>query len=357
MRRSRDSGDEFAVVKTVATPREAIELGHALRSRIEEAGSIRGIPVSVDASIGIALAPDDGVEVGQLVRRADVAMYAAKEGRAGVVRYSIESDRNDANKLVLMTELRTAVERGELEVHYQPIVSAADGVLAKVEALVRWRHPSKGLLLPGAFIPLAEHTRLIVDLNRFVMHEAVRQCGIWRHRGLDVGLTVNVGVLDLLDPTFVARVQSTLGEARFPASGLTVEITEEAFVREPARVRVTLEALRALGVQIAIDDFGTGYSSLSYLKNLPVDVLKIDRSFVSDLPASGAGVAIVAATIELSHRLGLAVVAEGVETAEQFEFLAELGCDLIQGYVVSKPLPAAVLGPHMDSLVQGQAAA
>lgn len=226
-----------------------------------------------------------------------------------------------------------------------------------MEALVRWRHPSKGLLQPGAFVPLAEHTRLVVELNRFVLHEAVRQCGIWRRRGFDIGVTVNVAVLDLLDPTFPAGVETTLREAGFPSSALTVEITEGAFVREPARVRATLEALRALGVQVAIDDFGTGYSSLSYLKNLPVDLLKIDCSFVSDLPGSGAGVAIVAATVELAHRLGLAVVAQGVETAEQYEFLAELGCDLIQGYVVSTAVPAAVLGPQMDALSEGQAAA
>jgi diguanylate cyclase (GGDEF)-like protein len=345
---SRLGGDEFAVVLAPTTPRQAVEVGHALRRIIEAPGSVRGIPVSVDASIGIALAPEDGTDVGQLVRRADVAMYAAKQGRGGVMRYDVETDRNDANKLVLMTELRVAVERGELEVHYQPIVAAGSGQLEKVEALVRWRHPSRGLLQPGAFIPLAEHTRLIIELNRFVLCEAIRQCAVWRRLGIDLGVTVNTTVLDLLDPTYATGIEATLREAGFPPSALTIEITEGAFVQEPARVRRTLETLRALGVQVAIDDFGTGYSSLGYLKELPVDLLKIDRSFVSDLPGSEASAAIVAAAIELSHRLGLAVVAEGVETPEQYEFLAELGCDLIQGYLVSKPVSASALASLIE---------
>ncbi len=346
---SRLGGDEFAVLLTRTTPREAMELGHALRRSIEAPGSVRGIPVSVDASIGIALAPEDGSEVGQLVRRADVAMYAAKHGRAGVLRYDAGADRNDASKLVLMTELRAAVERGELEVHYQPIVGASSGLLEKVEALVRWRHPRRGQLQPGQFIPLAEHTRLIIELNRFVLREAVRQCGVWRRQGFDLGVTVNFTVLDLLDPTFAAGVEDTLREAVFPPSALTIEITEGAFAQEPARVRLTLEALRALGVRVAIDDFGTGYSSLSYLKELPVDLLKIDRAFVSDLPNSEACAAIVAAAIELSHRLGLEVVAEGVESAEQYEFLVELGCDLIQGFVVSKPVSPSELASLIEA--------
>ena len=354
---SRLGGDEFAVVVAGTTPRDAVALGHALRRSIEAPGAIRDIPVSVDASIGIALSPDDGVDVGQLVRRADVAMYAAKDARAGVLRYDATTDRNDASKLVLMTELRVAVERGELEVHYQPIVVATTGNLDKVEALVRWRHPVNGLIQPGAFIPLAEHTRLIVDLNRFVMCEAVRQCGIWRRQGVDLGVNVNMTVLDLLETSLAADVESVLRAAEFPPAALTIEITEGAFVREPDRVRRTLEALRALGVQVALDDFGTGYSSLSYLKDLPVDVLKIDRSFVSELPGSEASMAIVAAAIELSHRLGLKVVAEGVETSGQYECLEALGCDLIQGYVVSRPVTASALASMMEEASRDEAQA
>jgi EAL domain-containing protein (putative c-di-GMP-specific phosphodiesterase class I) len=277
----------------------------------------------------------------------------AKETRASVLRYSLENDRNDASKLVLMTELRVAVERGELEVHYQPVVEATSGRLDKVEALVRWQHPEKGMLQPGAFIPLAEHTRLIVDLNRFVMGEAIRQCGVWRRAGVDLGVTVNISVLDLLDPPFARAVQAMLQEADFPPGALTLEITEGAFVQEPERVRRTLELLRALGIQVALDDFGTGYSSLSYLKDLPVDLLKIDRSFVSELPGSDASMAIVAAAIELSHRLGLRVVAEGVETEGQYECLEALGCDLIQGYVVSRPVTASALASMMDQAARG----
>jgi EAL domain-containing protein (putative c-di-GMP-specific phosphodiesterase class I) len=268
----------------------------------------------------------------------------------------VENDRNDASKLVLMTELRVAVERGELEVHYQPVVEATSGRLEKVEALVRWQHPEKGMLQPGAFIPLAEHTRLIVDLNRFVMREAIRQCGVWRRAGVDLGVTVNISVLDLLETPFAGVVQALLQAADFPPGALTLEITEGAFVKEPERVRRTLELLRALGVQVALDDFGTGYSSLSYLKDLPVDLLKIDRSFVSELPESDASMAIVAAAIELSHRLGLRVVAEGVETEGQYECLEALGCDLIQGYVVSRPVTASALASVMDAAARGGAA-
>jgi diguanylate cyclase (GGDEF)-like protein len=355
---SRLGGDEFAIVLSNTTARQAIEFGHALRSSIEEPCSIRDIPVSVDASIGIALAPGDGTEVTQLIQRADVAMYAAKQARAGVLRYDATSDRNDANKLVLMSELRVAVERGELDVYYQPIVTAAGGTLKKVEALVRWRHPTRGMIPPGEFIPLAEHTRLIVDLNQFVLSEAARQCGIWRRQGVDLGVTVNMTVLDLLERTFASDVDRTLREAGFPASALTIEITEGAFMREPERVRRTLEALRALGAQVAIDDFGTGYSSLSYLKDLPVDLLKIDRSFITGLPKSEANTAIVAAAIELAHRLGLQVVAEGVETDEQYECLEALGCDLIQGFLISRPVPASALATMMEeaSLDVSQAA-
>jgi EAL domain-containing protein (putative c-di-GMP-specific phosphodiesterase class I) len=305
--------------------------------------------VSVDASIGLAIGPEDGGDVGQLVRHADVAMYVAKRARVGVVRYDSAADSNDANKLSLMTELRVAVERGELEVHYQPIVEITGGRLTKVEALVRWNHPTRGLLAPGAFVPLAEHTRLITLLNWFVLGESVHQCAAWRRRGAEVGVTVNVTVYDLLSSSYADDVRGVLRAASLPADALTIEITEGAFAQEPERVRRTLDALRARGVQVAIDDFGTGYSSLSYLKDLPVDVLKIDRSFVVDLPESEASAAIVAAAIELSHRLGLTVVAEGVEEEAQWDCLESLGCDLIQGFVVSRPVSAAGLSKLLEA--------
>jgi diguanylate cyclase (GGDEF)-like protein len=346
---SRLGGDEFAVVVPRTNPHEALAIGHAMRRAIEAPWSIRDIPISVDASIGIALAPEDGSDVSQLIRRADVAMYAAKRARAGVLRYDAATDRNDVGKLALMTELRVAVEREELDIHYQPIVDAHTGMLEKVEALVRWQHPTKGLLAPASFMPLAEHTRLVIGLNRFVLGEAVRQCRIWRGDGIDVGVTVNVTVLDLLERTFASDVAETLRGAAFPASALTIEITEGALVQEPDRARRTLERLRGLGVKIAIDDFGTGYSSLSYLKDLPVDVLKIDRAFINDVPASHTSIAIIAAAIELAHRLDLEVVAEGVETEAQFECLEALGCDLIQGYVVSRPVPAAELTTLLEA--------
>ncbi|HXY17051.1 MAG TPA: bifunctional diguanylate cyclase/phosphodiesterase [Gaiellaceae bacterium] len=354
---SRLGGDEFAIVLSPTTPQEALTFANRLRHGIELPGSIRDIPVSVDASIGVALAPEDGNDVGQLIRRADVAMYLAKQTRAGVTRYDPSADRNDASKLVLMTELRVAVEREELEVHYQPIVTARTGTLTKVEALVRWHHPTKGMIPPDQFLPLAEHTRLVVNLNRFVLRQAIKQCRVWREGGVDLGVTVNMSVLDLLETSFAVDVQHALAQEKFPPPALTIEITESAFVQEPARVRRTLDSLRALGVQVAIDDFGTGYSSLSYLKDLPVDVLKIDQSFVSGLPRSEASTAIVAAAIELSHRLGLSVVAEGVETDDQYDCLDALGCDLIQGYIISRPVPASTLASMMREASQEQSQA
>jgi diguanylate cyclase (GGDEF)-like protein len=346
---SRLGGDEFAIVLSGATPTQTIELGDAVRRTVEAPTFIRGIPVSVEASVGVAIAPDDGDYMGQLVRRADVAMYAAKQGRAGVLRYDPETDLNDASKLVLMTELRAAVERGEIEVHYQPVVTAAGGTLRSAEALVRWRHPTKGLLRPDTFLPLAEHTRLVIDLTRTVLDQATRQCSIWRRHGSDIGVAVNLTVLDLLEPSIVSLVDDTLRDAGLPPSALTIEITESAFMKEPERVRSTLDALRALGIRIAIDDFGTGYSSLSYLRDLPVDVLKIDRSFIVDLVENDANTAIVAATIDLAHRLGLTVVAEGVDEDAQFDCLEELGCDLIQGYLISAPVSASALSRLMET--------
>ncbi len=344
---------------------------HGLRARLEDVGDDRavahaesrierdldGLPtgcehVGADESFGRV---DQRVSGDTWVCRLDqgdlgrVAMYVAKQARAGVVRYDPASDRNDAGKLVLMTELRVAVERGELEVHYQPIVNTKDGTLAKVEALVRWRHPTRGMIGPGVFVPLAAHTRLIVDLNSFVLRESLRQCAIWRGWGIDLEVSVNVTVLELLEASFPTNVDAALRAASFPASALTVELTEEALVQEPERVRRTIDALQGLGVQVAIDDFGTGYSSLSYLKELPVDLLKIDRSFVADLPESHASLAIVAAAIELSHRLGLEVVAEGVETQEQYDCLVELGCDLIQGYLICRPVSAAKLSKMIEA--------
>ncbi|MDH4178517.1 MAG: bifunctional diguanylate cyclase/phosphodiesterase [Thermoleophilia bacterium] len=340
---SRLGGDEFALVASGTTPLQAMELAQAVRDAIARPYVVRRIPVSVDASVGVALAPSDGVDPGQLIRRADVAMYAAKQGRAGVLRYDARIDLNDAANLVLMTELREAVDRSELEVHYQPIVETGTGMLRSVEALVRWNHPTRGLLQPGAFMPLAEHTRLVVELNRMVLREATRRCAEWRRHGAGLGVSVNLSVLELLDASCVHDVVGALENAGLPPSALTIEITEGAFVREPGRVTRTLDALRELGVRVAIDDFGTGYSSLGYLRTLPVDVLKIDRSFIADIATSEASRAIVAASVDLAHRLGLEVVAEGVEDDAQHDVVEALDCDLVQGYVVSRAVPAAEL--------------
>jgi diguanylate cyclase (GGDEF)-like protein len=337
---ARLGGDEFGVLLTSSGPSQALEAGAEMRRRIGEPFSVRGIPVWVDASIGVAVAPEHGNQTTQLIRRADVAMYAAKRGRLGVALYDPESDLNDAGRLVLMTELRAAIERGDLDVHYQPIVEIDTGTVVSVEALARWRHPERGLLLPGAFLPLAEHTGLVLEINRLVAEQAVRQCAAWQQLGVELGVSVNVSVLDLLDPNFVGDLLRLLREHDVAPGQLTIEVTEDLLLQEPERVGRTLASLRGSGIRVAIDDFGTGYSSLSYLRQLPVDGLKVDRSFVQGIPEDAASIAIIRSVVELSRSLGLAVVAEGVERPEQADALVDAGCDLIQGFLVSTPKPA-----------------
>jgi diguanylate cyclase (GGDEF)-like protein len=340
---ARLGGDEFGVVLPATSPSLALAAGAHLRRTLETPFAIREIPVFVDASVGIALAPEHGAETGQLVRRADVAMYLAKRGRSGVALYDPETDLNDAGRLVLMTELRHAIEAEDLEVHYQPIVDVATRQIATVEALVRWRHPIRGLLSPAAFLPLAEHTGLIVELNRLVAREAVAQGAAWRRLGVNLGVSVNMSMLDMLDRSLAHDLLRLVDEHALPPDRFTVEITEDALMQEPERVRRTIERLRQAGIRVAIDDFGTGYSSLSYLRELPVDTVKIDRAFVEGLPEDGPSEAIVRATTQLAERLGLLVVAEGVETEAQLAVLAAAGVDRIQGYLASKPLPGTEL--------------
>jgi diguanylate cyclase (GGDEF)-like protein len=317
----------------------AAKLVHALKAPCQ----LDGVTVVAEVSIGIVHAPTHGEDFETLLRRADVAMGQARERRAGYAIYDPDQDPHDPRRLALMGELRRAIERDELVLHYQPKIDVRSGGLAGVEALVRWEHPQKGLLGPGAFVPVAEQTGLIRPLTRWVLGEALRQCRAWRVAGMDVPVAVNLAVPSLLDPSLPGEVRRLLAESGLEPSRLVLEITETSLMGDPARAGASLEELAGMGVRLAIDDFGTGYSSLAYLKRLPVDEIKIDRTFVSDMTRQPDDAAIVRATIDIARNLGLEVVAEGVETQDVWDELAALGCDLIQGFFAGRPVPAAEL--------------
>ncbi|HZR92144.1 MAG TPA: EAL domain-containing protein [Gaiellaceae bacterium] len=344
---ARLGGDEFAILTVeIGQDESAIALARTLRQAVEWPFSLRGLTLEVEASIGIALFPEHGTDAETLLRHADVAMYLSKETHSGIEVYVPERDVYSPDRLKLLGELRRAITRRELVLHYQPKVNLRTCEVIGFEALVRWLHPEQGLLPPDRFVPFAEHTGLIKPLTRYVLREAVAQCTAWRRLGLDLTVAVNLSGRDLLDlhlPDDVARV---LREARLEPHRLELEITENTILTDPVRTRAILERLKGLGVRLAIDDFGSGYSSLGYLKRLPLDVLKIDKSFVLGmLHDDGDNPAIVRSTIDLAHNLGLQVVAEGVETEEAGAVLAALHCDAAQGSYFSPPLE----GPQAQS--------
>jgi diguanylate cyclase (GGDEF)-like protein/PAS domain S-box-containing protein len=338
---ARLGGDEYAVLLPGAdAERACVVAGHLLRA-LERPFEIECSEVEVGGSIGVALYPEHGDDADTLLRRADIAMYAAKEARSGLAMYEPEADLHSPERLRLLTDLRRAIEHGELILHYQPQVDVGTGTLAAVEALVRWQHPQRGLVAPDVFIPLAEQTRLIRPLSRWVLGAALRQYAEWHAAGLSIPIALNLSAHDLHDPTLPDLVTELRHKWEVPDGALRLEITESSLMADPARAREVLARLRAAGVQIAIDDFGTGYSSLAYLKDLTVDELKIDRSFVHDMSAEAGARAIVRSIIDLSDDLGLRVVAEGVEDQATWEALAALGCDVAQGYYFAPPLEAA----------------
>jgi diguanylate cyclase (GGDEF)-like protein len=346
---ARLGGDEFGLVAP-GTEADGMSLAGRIHAALELAVDLDGFSVEAAASVGIAAYPEHGADVDALLQHADVAMYVAKDARAGTCAYDPEQDTNDAARLALAGELRRAIEREELVVHYQPKAELATGRITGVEALVRWEHPTRGFIRPDEFIAIAERTGLIKPLSRFVLSAALRQCRAWSDEGIDLHVAVNLTVPDLLDPELVDRVAALLEETGVAPEQLELELTESTLLADPERVRSTLDRLDDLGTSLAIDDFGTGYSSLGYLKRLPVRTIKIDRSFVMDMLESPSDEAIVRSTIELARNLGLRVVAEGVETEAAWDALREHGCTLAQGYLISKPAPAAELD---ELLAQG----
>jgi diguanylate cyclase (GGDEF)-like protein len=336
---ARLGGDEFAVLVAGAPDREAvIELATRLQDALRRPFALRGVAVELEASIGVALYPEHGTTLGRLLQRADVAMYDAKRGRRGVATYTAERDPYSADRLGLLAELRSAIERDELVLHYQPKVSLETGELVGVEALVRWQHPVRGLLGPDAFIPLAERTSAVADLTRWVVDRALADC-----RALDLPVAVNLAAANIVDVTLPAAIGAALERHDVPADRLVCEISEHTVMADPVRASDVLDGLRALGVGLSLDDFGTGHSSLTYLKRLPLDEVKIDRSFVAGMTDDENDAVIVRSTIDLARNLGLRVVAEGVETAEIMDALAELRCDVAQGYFISRPMELQAL--------------
>jgi EAL domain-containing protein (putative c-di-GMP-specific phosphodiesterase class I) len=298
------------------------------------------ITLDVDACIGVAIHPQHGGTAAVLMQRADVALYTAKARHADVEVYEPAQHEHSARRLAMVSELRLAIEHEQLQVHYQPKLELATGRVVGAEALLRWDHPQHGPVPPDEFVALAEHTGLIRPLTCFVLERAIGRSAGWCRAGFDLGIAVNLSVRSLLDQNLPEDVTSALARHRLPAHHLTLEITESSIMGDVDRSLAMLERLHSLGVRLSIDDFGTGYSSLTYLKRMSVDEVKIDRSFVLPLVSDQETALIVRSTIDLGHNLGLSVVAEGVETSEAWDALADLGCDIAQGYFMSRPVPA-----------------
>jgi len=300
---------------------------------------VKGLDIDLQASVGVALFPEHGQDVDSLVQKADVAMYQAKAAAGSDYKvYTPERDPHSTQRLEMTGELRRAIKEGELVLHYQPKIDLQTRKVTGVEALVRWRHPKLGLLSPETFLPLAERSGLMKALTGEVLQMALRQCRTWRGTGIDLTMAVNVSAADLLDLQFPDEVESLLTHRGLAASALELEITESTILADPERAQAVLTRLHAMGVRLAVDDFGTGYSSLMYLKELPVDAVKIDRSFVRDMATKSDDEIIVRAIIDLARNLNLQVVAEGVENEATWNRLGALGCDLAQGYYLSPPL-------------------
>jgi diguanylate cyclase (GGDEF)-like protein/PAS domain S-box-containing protein len=348
---ARLGGDEFAVVLPGADADAAAVAARRIQNVVGRPLSFatHGIEVDVRSSIGIAVFPEHGREPDQLLQRADVAMYVAKRAGGGQAVYSPDQDQHSPGQLALLGELRHALDQGGLALHYQPQVALHTGELVGVEGLVRWPHPQHDMIGPDRFVPLAESCGLIRRLTGWVLETALEQCRQWQRAGCQLSVAVNLSMRDLQDDHLAEAIVRLLDRYGVEPTRLRLEITESVLMADPMRVIDVLRRLRATGVEAAIDDFGTGYSSLAYLADLPVNTLKIDRTFVGGLLGGARHAAIVKATVELAHALGLKVVAEGIEDAPTWDALVNLGCDAAQGYFIARPMPAAELNAWLNT--------
>ncbi len=337
----RLGGDEFAVLVPGADAQDAVLVASHLLRSLEAPFELQGNRLAIGSSVGIALYPEHGTDVSQLLKSADMAMYEAKRSRSGYCVFDSRAMEDSPGRLTLMNDLRVALREGQFELYYQPKVDLASGHIVGAEALTRWNHPQRGLVAPDAFIPALEQTGLIRAFTRWVVADALRQSCAWQAAGLSLDIAVNLSMENLLDPDFPEQVWALLNDCCPTAKPgpLTFEITESVFFSERQHVMDFLEQLRRRGISLSIDDFGTGHSSLSRLKRLPVNELKIDRSFVADMEESADDAVIVRSTIELAHNLGMVATAEGVENEILLEMLAEYGCDHAQGFYLGRPLP------------------
>ena len=351
---ARLGGDEFAItLARVADADDAVAAVSRILGALRRAEyQVKGIELSVDASIGVAMIPAHGTDVDRLLQHADVAMYEAKRGRTGVAVYDPGSDPHDVTRLGLLVELRRAIAADELVLHFQPQLDLGTRRMQGVEALVRWQHPTRGLLPPSEFIAVAENTGLMKPLTEWVLRHAFEQAAAWRAAGMSVPIAVNISPRSLLDRDLPVTVLRYLAEASLPAHLLELEVTETAIMTDPNRAADVLRNLAALGLRVSIDDFGVGYTSLAYLKTLPVHALKIDQCFVAGMLHSEADLAIAETIINLGHKLGLEVLAEGIEDRLVLNRLTRLGCDSGQGYFIARPMPAGELAAWQSAWVE-----
>jgi diguanylate cyclase (GGDEF)-like protein len=344
---ARLGGDEFAAV--LPNARAAQAAGDRIAQVLEQRFIVDGLALQVGASIGIALFPEHARDAETLLRHSDVAMYQAKGNQSGTEFYARERDGNTRGRLQMLGELRDALPAGQLILHYQPKLDLQTRRITGVEALVRWAHPTRGLVPPGDFIPLAEQAGLMAPLTKLVLDQALDQAARWHASGFDLTMAINVSATNLLDGRFTDAALAALTRVELLPESLVMEITENVIMADPERSLEVVGRLSDAGVQVALDDFGTGYSSLAYLKHLPVDELKIDRSFVASMATDAADAAIVQTAIDLGRRLGIAVVAEGVEDAASLESLATMGASSAQGFHIARPMPVEELLPRLES--------
>jgi diguanylate cyclase (GGDEF)-like protein len=347
-RLARLSGDEFAFLLAHTDAQGALDVAKRVAAIFEEPLVLDDQTIDLRASIGVASSPDHANDADTLLNRAEVAMYAAKRSSAGALVYDASLDSASARTISLLSELRRAIEEGQLRLVLQPKASLRTARVEGAEALVRWQHPQRGLVPPMEFIPFAEQTGFIRVLTAWILDECLRTWRLLSSQGRAVPLSVNLSTRDLMDVDLPQKLEALLLQHAAPAQALCLEITESAIMDDPARAQHTLERLHAMGLRLAIDDFGTGYSSLAYLKRLPVQELKIDKSFVMHMERDSDDAKIVRSTVDLAHNLGLSVVAEGVETASQWRTLRGLDCDMGQGYLIARPLPAGDFGAWMQ---------
>lgn len=345
---ARLGGDEFAVlIGGIDDEDRIVRTGRRILRALEQPIALDGMDVEVGGSLGIALAPAHATDPAALLKRADIAMYDAKASTRGLRVYEPDLEAGSPQRLTLVAELRTALNNGDIQVYVQPQARLRDGKVIGAEALARWEHPDLGFVSPEEFIPVAERSGLIGPLTTRVLDRSLAAVAAWRAAGRELTVAVNLSTRSLRDTDLVDEVRRLLRRHDVPAPSLTLEVTEGSVMADTARAIAVLHQLRDLGVRLSVDDFGTGYSSLSYLKKLPVGEVKIDRSFVIGLQEAGEDAAIVGAIVDLGRHLGLEIVAEGVETQATWELLARMGCDIVQGWHLGRPMPVAEFLPWL----------